>query len=136
MKDKKLTEKMGSPSKLTPELIAKAAEYLVVFRSEGDLIPTVAGLSCYLGVSRSSIYNYKGKNQDFLDTIEQLDSLQEKMLINGGLSSDFNAAITKLIMSNHGYSEKQVVDNTSSDGSMVPMPTRIEIVAPSIKKDE
>lgn len=32
--------------------------------------------------------------------------------------------------------DKQVIDHTSSDGSMVPMPTRIEIVAPSIKKDE
>lgn len=32
--------------------------------------------------------------------------------------------------------DKQVIDHTSSDGSMAPMPTRIEIVAPSIKKDE
>lgn len=34
------------------------------------------------------------------------------------------------------YGNKQQVDNVSSDGSMVPMPTRIEIIAPSIKKDE
>ena len=108
---------MGSPTKLTPELITKAAEYLVVFRSEGDLIPTIAGLSCYLDISRSSIYNYKDKSVDFLDILEKLESMQEKMLVNGGLSGDFNAPITKMMMTKHGYSDKQETALTGADGA-------------------
>ena len=35
-----------------------------------------------------------------------------------------------------GWRETQVVDNTSSDGSMTPRPTIIEFVAPQVKADE
>ena len=34
------------------------------------------------------------------------------------------------------WRETQVVDNTSSDGSMTPQPTIIEFVAPQVKADE
>jgi len=108
---------IGSPTKLTPELINKAAEYLVVFRSEGDLVPTIAGLSCYLGISRSSVYNYKDKSADFLDILEKIEATQEKMLVNGGLSGDFNAPITKMMMTKHGYSDKQETEVTGKDGA-------------------
>lgn len=128
--------KGGRPTKLTDELIAKAEMYLVDYMSNDDIVPSVAGLSCYLDVAKSSIYKYRDEDARFSDTLERIESLQEKMLLKGGLMGDFNPTITKLMMSNHGYSEKQQVDNTSSDGSMAPMPTRIEIVAPSIKKDE
>lgn len=128
--------KGGRPTKLTDELIAKAEMYLVDYMSNDDIVPSVAGLSCYLDVAKSSIYKYRDESPRFSDTLERIESLQEKMLLKGGLMGDFNPTITKLMMSNHGYSEKQQVDNTSSDGSMAAMPTRIEIVAPSIKKDE
>ena len=128
--------KGGRPTKLTDELISKAEMYLVDYMSNDDIVPSVAGLSCYLDVAKSSIYKYRDEDARFSDTLERIESLQEKMLLKGGLMGDFNPTITKLMMSNHGYSEKQQVDNTSSDGSMAPMPTRIEIVAPSIKKDE
>lgn len=36
----------------------------------------------------------------------------------------------------HGWNNKQVIDHTSSDGSMRPSPTRIELVAPSVKHDD
>jgi len=108
---------IGSPTKLTPELINKAAEYLVVFRSEGDLVPTIAGLSCYLGISRSSVYNYKDKSADFLDILEKIEATQEKMLVNGGLSGDFNAPITKMMMTKHGYSDKQETEVTGKGGA-------------------
>ncbi|HCH26999.1 MAG TPA: hypothetical protein DEV38_07455 [Psychrobacter sp.] len=110
----------GCPSKLDDELIAKAEEYIYDFRSNDDIVPSVAGLACYLEISRSSVYNYKDKSNRFLDIVERVELLQEKMLINGGLKGDFNAAITKLMMAKRGYSDSQVVDNTSSDGSMSP----------------
>ena len=121
-------DKGGRPSQLTPELIAKAELYLTDYMSNDDIVPSVAGLACYLDIPRSSLYNYKGQSDRLLDTIERIEQLQEKMLVKGGLLGDFNPTITKLMMSNHGYSDKAQVDNVSSDGSM--KPTVIELVAP------
>lgn len=104
---------MGRPTKLNDELIAKANEYIYDFRSNDDIIPSVAGLACYLDIARSTIYKYKDENPDFSDILERIEQLQEKMLINGGLMGDFNAPITKLMMTKHGYSDKQDVDHTT-----------------------
>lgn len=112
--------KGGRPTKLTDELISKAEMYLTDYPSNGDIVPTVAGLSVYLDIAKSSIYKYRDESARFSDTLERIESLQESKLVNGGLMGDFNATIAKLMLSNHGYSEKQVVDNTSSDGSMSP----------------
>ena len=84
-------------------------------------MPSVAGLACYLEISRSSLYNYKDENARFLDIVERVELLQEKMLVNGGLMGDFNPTIAKLMMTKHGYSDKQEVDNRSSDNSMRPV---------------
>ena len=113
--------KGGRPTKLTDELIGKAEMYLTDYPSNGDIVPTVAGLSVYLDIAKSSIYKYRDESDRFSDTLERIESLQESKLVNGGLIGDFNATIAKLMLSNHGYSEKQVVDNTSSDGSMTPI---------------
>lgn len=111
----------GRPTKLTPELKAKAQEYLYDFRANEDVVPSIAGLACYLSIAKSSIYKYKDEDAEFSDTLEAIENLQEKMLLNGGLMGDFNPTITKLMMSNHGYSDKQEVDNRSSDNSMRPV---------------
>ena len=103
----------GRPTKLTPELKAKAREYLHDFRSNEDIIPSIAGLACYLDIARSTLYEYRDKDDDFSDILERVEQKQEQMLINGGLMSDFNATITKLMMTKHGYSDKQDVDHTS-----------------------
>ena len=127
--------KGGRPTKLTDELISKAEMYLTDYPSNGDIVPTVAGLSVYLDVAKSSIYKYRDESDRFSDTLERIESLQESKLVNGGLMGDFNATIAKLMLSNHGYSEKQVVDNTSSDGSMTPPQPLTPESAKAISKD-
>ena len=114
-------DKGGRPTKLTDELLEKAEEYVYDFRANEDVVPSVAGLACYLEISRSSLYNYKDENARFLDIVERVELLQEKMLVNGGLMGDFNPTIAKLMMTKHGYSDKQEVDNRSSDNSMRPV---------------
>lgn len=112
--------KMGRPSKFA-ESLAKAKEYLMGgYETVGDVIPSVAGLACYLGVSRKTIYNYGEQSEEFLHTLDGIGAMQENKLINKGLTGDFNSAITKLMLANHGYSDKQQVDHQSSDGSMTP----------------
>ncbi|MER1764344.1 hypothetical protein KJJ90_04560 [Proteus mirabilis] len=131
------SKQVGCPSKLTNELIAKAKEYLDggYKENEGQVIPSIAGLACYLGIARSTVYEYGKQDSDlgreFSDTLDGIMAFQEMKLINSGLAGDFNATITKLMLANHGYSEKQEVDHQSSDGSMSQKPTVIRLVGVS-----
>ena len=110
---------MGRPTVVTDEVLQKAEDYIFDdgFILAHDVVPSVAGLACYLGIGRSTIYDNKEKFSDILEAIEQK---QEKMLINNGLLGEFNGTITKLMMTKHGYTDKAEVDNKSSDGSMTP----------------
>ncbi|MBS0893968.1 DNA-packaging protein [Tatumella sp. JGM130] len=120
--------KVGRPSKLA-ESISKAKDYLMGgYETVGDVVPSVAGLACYLGISRSTAQEYAKENEEFSGTLEAIKTLQENKLINKGLVGDFNPTITKLMLANHGYSDKAEVDNKSSDGSMTPKPTVIQLL--------
>lgn len=114
-------KKMGRPSKFAESLV-KAKDYLMGgYETVGDVVPSVAGLACYLGISRSTAQQYAKENEDFSGTLEAIKTLQENRLINKGLIGDFNPTITKLMLANHGYHDKQEIDNKSSDGSMSPV---------------
>lgn len=121
-------DKGGRPTKLTDELKVKARNYELVFREEGDIIPSIEGLAYYLNIARSTLYKYEDEDAEFSDIVERVKTLQGKMLISGGLVGDFNASITKVILTKHDYSDKQEIDHKSSDNSM--KPTVIELVAP------
>ena len=111
----------GRPSKLTDALIEQAARYATKdYRLQGEVIPTIEGLAVFLNVSRSTIYRWKGENQEFSDILESLMSMQAKELFSNGLTGDFNPTITKLILTKHGYSDRVEQDVTSSDGALAP----------------
>ncbi|HGJ5882038.1 DNA-packaging protein [Arsenophonus sp.] len=82
----------------------------------GDVIPSLAGLACYLGIARSTLYEYQKINLEFSDILEAILSLQENKLINKGLIGDFNASVTKLILTKHGYSDKQEIEHSGELG--------------------
>lgn len=112
---------VGRPTTLTKEHIKGAESYLKGgFQQCGDVVPSIAGLACFLGVHKGQLYSWSTQNQEFHDMLEAIKGAQEKLLINGGLLGDFNATITKLMLSKHGYSEKVENNHTSSDGSMTP----------------
>jgi hypothetical protein len=71
-------------------------------------------------VSKRVSYEWEKLYPDFLHTLENIDAMQERTAVNRGLDGTFNAAITKLILHNHGYSEKSELSHTSPDGSMTP----------------
>lgn len=102
-----MSNEVGRPSGLTPELIEKAKEYLISgYKEIENIVPSIAGLGCYLGIGRSTIYEYKALSPEFSDTLDSIMMKQEMLLINGGLSQQFSGTITKLMLANHGYSEK------------------------------
>jgi hypothetical protein len=100
----------GRPTKYTPELIEKAKAYIKDYEMYGDVIPSIAGLASVLDVHRSLLYVWEKQHPVFLDILEAIKREQQKILLNKGLSGDFNSAITKLVLGKHGYHEKQDVD--------------------------
>lgn len=100
---------VGRPSELL-ETLEKAKEYVMGgWETFGDVIPSIAGLACYTGKRRSTIYEYGNQSKEFSDILEGLLSMQENKLLNGGLKGFFNPTISKLILTKHGYSDKQEV---------------------------
>ncbi|AID17915.1 hypothetical protein AVT64_gp39 [Acinetobacter phage YMC11/12/R2315] len=123
-----MSNEVGRPSGLTPELIEKAKEYLITgYKEIENIVPSIAGLGCYLGIGRSTIYEYKALSPEFADTLDAIMMKQEMLLINGGLSQQFSGTITKLMLANHGYSDKVETDITSN-GESVNKPTVINLV--------
>lgn len=101
----------GRPSKLTPAVRKKAEWYVNGGYIEcDDAVPSIAGLSVELGVNRSTVQDWGGSDDAFSGTLARLKSIQERVSVSKGLKGEFNAAITKLLLANHGYAER--TDNT------------------------
>ena len=112
------------------EIVQKARDYVVGYAEFGDLVPSIAGLACALGITRETCYAWaRDENKAvFSDILGELMQRQERGLLNGGLGGDFNSSISKMMLTKHGYSDKVETDIKSSDGSMTP-PTQILIRA-------
>lgn len=110
--------KIGRPQEYNETYIEKANEYL---ESIGKNLPSIEGLAVFLNVHRSTIYDWKDKFADFSDILEKILSVQADSLMNNGLNGKWNATISKLILTKHGYSDKQEI--TGADGKdLLPTP--------------
>ena len=123
--------RVGRPTKYNQAIQDKAEEYLSSYLKLGELVPTVVGLAIHMDVTTKTIYNWATEEKpEFLRIFTRVEQLQHRGLVNGGLSGEYNPAITKMMLTHHGYSDKQQVDLSSTDRSMTPKPTIIELVAP------
>lgn len=132
--DRRVKRPVGRPTKYSKELQALADTYIFKYKELGDVIPSRVGLCCFLGISKSTSFEWANLYPEFSATLDAIDAMQEKVALNRGLDGTFNPTIVKLVLANHGYSDRQELAHTSPDGSM--SPTRIEIVAPSLKNDD
>ena len=109
----------GRPTVYSQDMVEKAKQYLATYEKD-SVIPSIAGLALYLDLSRSTVNKWANEPDKggFSDIVGKILIEQEAKLLNSGLNGDFNSSITKLILTKHGYSDKQ--DMTSSDGSMSP----------------
>jgi hypothetical protein len=121
----------GRPTDYKPEVITKARNYIADHESFDDPVPTVAGLACVLGVNRDTCYAWASdpSKAQFSDILKELAQKQERVLVRNGLLGGFNAPITKMMLTKHGYSDKVENDHTSSDGSMTPRDTSEAVLA-------
>lgn len=102
---------MGRPTAYNDDVVAKAWEYVDSGWEDGEaVIPSLVGMCRYLERGKSTLYDWaKDPNKQFSDIIEALNERQEEILATSGLKGDFNSTIAKLMMTKHGYSDKQEV---------------------------
>lgn len=128
---------LGRPSKYSPEMIDKALEYIENYKELGDAVPSVVGLACELGVAEKTVYNWANEkgNEDFLQTLGIIASAQHRKALSGGITGEFNSAITKLLLHNHGYTEKTSNEHTGADGGAIETSNEIKVTFIDEKKD-
>lgn len=89
-------------------MVKAARDYIENHEEHEDPVPTVAGLASVIGTTRKTIYEWikHEENADFRDILEELLQKQERVLVRNGLLNAFNAPITKMMLTKHGYSDK------------------------------
>lgn len=118
----------GRPSEYTPEIVKKAWAYANGgWQEAGDPVPSVAGLACEINLSRETLRLWaKSEDNEFFGILNKIAQEQERNLVRGGLGGEFNAAITKMMMTKHGYSDK--IENEVSGPGGGPIVQKIERV--------
>ncbi len=116
----------GAPTLYNAVMLDKAKQYANTYSSEeiGHKVPSVAGLAVYLKVTRDTIYRWMKEYSELSDTISMMMAQQEQTLLDNGLTGVFNAHITKLVLSKHGYTENannnnNITINVSRDGVVI-----------------
>jgi len=112
---------MGRPSEYTEDKLELARMYLEGgWEEQGDAVPQIAGLALAMGIERQTVYAWSKDEdkQEFSYIFTRVQALQERGLVNNGLRGDFNPAIAKMMLTKHGYSDKQEIDHTSKGESV------------------
>ena len=114
----------GRPSEYKPEYVEK----LSLKQNESTTeLPTITGLSIYLGKVVNTLKNWSKEQPEFLTALMMLQAYQKRELINRGLLGTYNSTIAKLILSsNHMMTER--IDQTSGDEPMVKTLTEEELL--------
>jgi len=120
---------MARPTKYNESILAKANDYLVNYEDYDDAVPSAAGLSIELGITRETLNQWSKDEdkQELSDTLRKIQQKQERVLASKGLKGEFNAAITKLMLANHGYSEKTQQEMTGANGTPL-IPDTIKVI--------
>lgn len=118
-KRKKRGNPGGRPTKYSPEIQEKADYYAAGGWIEaGDAIPSAAGLCCYIGIVRQMAFTWRDMFPKFSDTLQKISIYQESVTLSKSITGVFNPTISKLILANHGYHERQYTDITTNGESL------------------
>lgn len=100
--------KCGRPTEYSEEMLEAARKYLAIKMPSKELdevVHSVEGLADYIDIARSTVYEWRidPDKKTFSDIVERILRKQAKSLLNNGLGGRFNASITKLMATKHGY---------------------------------
>ena len=107
--------KGGRPTIYAKAILDLARMYLDNL-PEDEVVHSIEGLADYICVNRDTIYDWASQDdkKEFSDIVEQVRHKQAKTLINKGLDNKFSSAITKVMLSKHGYREG--IEQMGKDG--------------------
>lgn len=114
--------KAGRPTDFGEHMPGLVKEYLETYTTQ---IPTKAGLSIHLGVCKATVEKWLKLDQSdenvsqFVGLVNDLMSMQEIKLIDNGLLGDYQASMAKLLLTKHGYSDKQSQEVSGPGGGPV-----------------
>jgi len=120
----------GRPKEFNDAIIAKAQEYVDGGYLREEEVPTIAGLALYIDKTRSTVYEWGKENPKFSDILGKIMTKQERELLNGSLKGDYNATISKLMLTKHGYSDKVENEISGPGGGPMVNEVRLTIVDP------
>ena len=101
--------KIGRPTTYSKQVLEITADYIQNYADHGHKIPSVAGLAVLLKTARETIalWAQEDDKKEFSSMIQLLMAAQEQALTANGLDGTYNSGITKLILSKHGYHDKE-----------------------------
>lgn len=119
----------GRPTKYNQKMLKKTRAYILNCNDteedkENNIskkvnIVSIEGLAYEIKVNKTTIYEWCKDNEEYSNVIEELRAKQAKMLLNKGLSGEYNPTIAKVLLTKHGYREG--IDNTTNDKDL-PVP--------------
>lgn len=110
----------GRPPKYEAKRVAQEVRDYVSSCKSNNYLPTLEGLAVHLEIGRQTIYDWYHAHKEFSYIVEQLLAAQASMLQQNGLVNNYNASITKLLLTKHKgvldqkpYSDKVETDITT-----------------------
>jgi hypothetical protein len=123
----------GRPTEWSEELETKAWLYVEEYSDiHGHAFPSVVGLCKVIERGKSTIYDWvRDKKGQFSDIVEAINEEQELVTFNKSMTGDYNSTMAKLLLTKHGYSDKQ--DNTHSGGDKPIEVSGVQFVGVAVK---
>jgi len=105
----------GRPTKYTLEVYDQLNDYFKVCKKDENL-PTLEGFAVYIQIGVSTLQDWRDKYDDFSVAYEYLLNYQAELLLNGSLKGQYNAMISKMMLSaNHGYVERKDITSAGKE---------------------
>ena len=117
----------GRPTDYTEEILDLAQDYV---DNCPDNVPTIVGLCKHIGRGSTTVYVWRDdpEKAEFRDILLQVMDNQHCELVNKGLIGEFNPAVTKMILTKHGYSEKIQQEVSGPNGGAINNKYTVEFV--------
>ncbi len=111
----------GRPTEYREEMLEKIQDYIngckdtLINGQKHVNIPTIEGVSLYLGINKDTLYQWCKIHKEFSDLIDDMRSEQAVRLLNNGLAGTYSPVIAKVLLTKHGYREGQDITTNDKD---------------------
>jgi len=109
----------GRPSLYSDDMLASAQEYIDSgYEENGELFPSQVGLALYLNIGRQTAIDWSKDETkpEFSYIFEKVMMKQELDIVKNAITGEYNSTIAKVMLTKHGYSDKQQTELTGANG--------------------